>query len=210
MSLFRWPLLAVWLLLVPVAGSAGPATDLHGDALPASAVARLGTVRLRHGCDALAFAPGGTVLASAGTDHRVRLWEVSSGKELLRLEGHTHYVSAIAFSADGKTLVSASLDGTLRVWEAANGKLVRSFGSGKPELAVLALVIAPDRRTLITAGWDRTVRVWDLTTGKEQKALTDHRATTVRVALSPDGKHFATTGPGGAVVVREVASSKQA
>src|SRR5436305_2885444 len=79
-----------------------PAVDLHGDALPAGAIARLGTVRLRHGAHGLAFAPDSKTFASAGSDHHIRIWEVASGKELLRLEGHTHPVFAVVFTANGK------------------------------------------------------------------------------------------------------------
>src|SRR5262245_12210038 len=56
--------------------------DLQGDALPEGAVARLGTVRFRHGnfIHDLAYSPDGKLLVSTSTD-ALRVWEVASGKE---------------------------------------------------------------------------------------------------------------------------------
>jgi WD40 repeat protein len=63
-----------------------PARDLHGDALPAGAVARLGSVRWRHGAPIsfVAFAPDGKSVISGGDDGFFRVWEYPSGKELRR------------------------------------------------------------------------------------------------------------------------------
>ena len=60
----------------------GPRTDFHGDPLPPGAVARLGTVRLRHShVDGLIFSKDGERLTSFSSDEKaVRVWDAASGK----------------------------------------------------------------------------------------------------------------------------------
>src|SRR5436305_12133920 len=98
----RWALavlaLATFLLIIDPAQPAGaddkkPAeakarTDPHGDALPAGALQRLGTVRFRHNATAIAYSPDGKILASGGHDNVIRLYDAASGRELRRLIGH--------------------------------------------------------------------------------------------------------------------------
>src|SRR5436190_1439049 len=73
----------------PAEASATPLarTDVYGDALPPGAVARMGTIRWRHG-DAIffvAYLPNGNQVVSASQDGTIRVWELATGKELRRL-----------------------------------------------------------------------------------------------------------------------------
>jgi len=66
---------------------------------------------------ALSFGKGGKVLASAGADGTVRIWDVESGKELQVLRGGGRPFHAVRFSPDGTTLAVGGRDGNVRVWE---------------------------------------------------------------------------------------------
>lgn len=65
---------------------------------------------------AIAYAPNGKMLASAGRDETVRLWNPKTGENLATLTGHGGLVTSVAFSPDGKQLFSGSGDGTVRLW----------------------------------------------------------------------------------------------
>lgn len=75
----------------------------HGNAHPAGG-------NLRPGINRVAFTPDGTILATAGLDGTVKLWDVATKKELRTLRGHSNRVLSVAIAPDGKTLASASED----------------------------------------------------------------------------------------------------
>src|SRR5205823_7529827 len=78
-------------------------SDRFGDPLPPRVLARLGTVRLRHGGQIyqIAFSPRGQTLASTGRDGMLRLWDAATGKELHRFGNSDHPAHYFAFSPEG-------------------------------------------------------------------------------------------------------------
>ena len=190
---------------------AATALDRHGDPLPANAIARLGTVRLRHsmGVRALAFTRDGQALASiGGNESNLLLWQVPSGKVLARLPnppavpGSGLFLHAVAFSEDGKTMAIADNDGTK-----GPGKITFfDFSPGRPdehrppalgkdryrfkvgEDVPIFLAFLPDGNLL---GGTREGRVylWDLD-GKEVQRFGNPGTPTVdhAFAVAADGK----------------------
>jgi WD40 repeat protein len=68
---------------------------------------------------AVAFAPGGRLLASAGMEGTVQLWDLASRKPAGDpLTGHQGPVLDVAFARSGRLLASAGADGTVRLWDA--------------------------------------------------------------------------------------------
>ncbi|HLO89138.1 MAG TPA: pentapeptide repeat-containing protein, partial [Nostocaceae cyanobacterium] len=106
----------------------------------------------------VAFSPDGKVLATGERDSRVRLWNPTSGKELLTLAGHSGSVRSVAWSGDGQTLASASDDKTVKLWDVRTGDCVRTL-EGHSNL-VNSVVWSGDGQTLASASGDKTVKLW--------------------------------------------------
>jgi WD40 repeat protein len=60
-------------------------------------------------------------LVTGSDDRTARVWDASSGAELLTLKGHTGTVSSASFSPDGSCLATGSLDCTAKVWDTRSG-----------------------------------------------------------------------------------------
>ena len=78
----------------------------------------------------VAFRPDGQQLAAAGADGSVRVFEVATGVERLKINSHADWVTDVCFSPDGKRIATASRDKTAKVFDAETGSLARHpFGT---------------------------------------------------------------------------------
>jgi WD40 repeat protein len=65
----------------------------------------------------VAYNPDGTLLAVAGGDGKVRIWDVGSGALVTTLAAHRNAATTVAFSPDGRWLPSGGLDARVILWQ---------------------------------------------------------------------------------------------
>jgi WD40 repeat protein len=165
------------------------------------------------------FLADGRRLFSSGRDKTIRVWEVTTGRELLKLitnDGRLIY--GLATSLDGRWLAALTdsdrnLGESIVVWDLTTGREAQRFKMrcGRPT----QLTFSPDGRLLAAAcgislpGEPGRVQVWDVTIGKEYAEFVGHKEHVLCLAFSADGRMLATGGFDHTVRLWELASGRQ-
>ena len=143
----------------------------------------------------LAFSLDGKLLASAGEDRTVILWDVERQTQLATLTGHQDWVYSVAFSPDGVTLASASGDCTIVLWDVADPKNPKLIGQPLRghQADVNTVAFSLDGRKLVSASQDTTIILWDVATQSiiGQQPLRGHNDRALRAVFQPNGERFA-------------------
>nr|WP_322685973.1 caspase family protein [Nostoc sp. DedQUE07]MDZ8132322.1 caspase family protein [Nostoc sp. DedQUE07] len=118
----------------------------------------------------------------------VQVWEASSGRVLLFLQGHEDGVKSVAFSPDGQRIISGSDDKTLRLWD-LNGLPIGQPFVGHED-GVKSVAFSPDGQRIISGSDDKTLRLWDLNGLPIGQPFVGHEDGVKSVAFSPDGQRI--------------------
>jgi WD40 repeat protein len=143
---------------------------------------------------ALAFSPDGRVLATAGYDRLIKLWDAAAGTELRTLKDHSDTVYGLAFSPDGKLLVSGSADRAVKVWDAATGGRLATLADATDW--VYAVAWSPDGRHVAAAGVDRSIRVYEVSATRNRlvQSVFAHAGPVTALLYSADGQTLYSLG----------------
>jgi WD40 repeat protein len=141
------------------------------------------------------FSPDGKLIASGGWGKSIKIWDATSGSELMDLTGHEGGVWCVAFSPDGQRLASASADKTVKVWDVQSGRELRTLrGHVK---GVCYVTFSPDGKRIASAEFGPAIKIWDAATGAEVANIQRRSMWVMGLAFSPDGRHIASCNKDG-------------
>ena len=162
----------------------------------------------------MAFARDGRLAVAAG--RHVAVSDRSVSRELFRSPPLPHNVAAVAWSADERHLLAMDMSGQFHRLASDTGRIVESPPWRVKLSSVVARfigvgvtpVISPDGKYVAFGTDDQAVDVWSLETGGRVLALKGHVRSVGRCAFSPDGKHLASAGGGGSLLIHEIPGGK--
>ncbi|HEX4954622.1 MAG TPA: WD40 repeat domain-containing protein [Thermoanaerobaculia bacterium] len=155
--------------------------------------------------NAVAFLGDGLTLAAGSGDSTLRLWDAASGRQRRVLHGHAGPIAALAASPDGRWLYSAGGDGSVRAWDLAALDPARTRWPLEQDM--YDLVFTADGSRAISTGWTGLTEIRDAASGRLLSAFPANEVSGVRLALSADGRHLATTGNDGRILLWDLASA---
>jgi WD40 repeat protein len=158
---------------------------------------------------ALVFSPDGSLLASAGYDRLIKLWNLETDSGPRVLADHSDTIYGLSFHPEGKLLASAAADRAVKVWDVASGK--RLYTLSDPTDWVYTVAWSPDGVHLTAAGIDKSIRIWEATAsgGKLVHAVFAHTQPVTRIVYANDGKTLYSISEGKNIKSWDTATMKE-
>jgi WD40 repeat protein len=144
------------------------------------------------------YSTDGKIIATAGGDNKILIWDASTGKLLKNLEGHSRPISSLKFSPNGLTILSYSEDKNAIIWDLLSGKML--YVLKDHFIGIGSSNFSPDGNLIVTGGGydgnigeDTTAKIWNTKSGVLLHTLEGHHKSLNDVVFSPDGKMVLTS-----------------
>lgn len=142
-------------------------------------------------------------------DGTLGLWDMGSGRELVRLTGaHDGAINAVALSEASGIIVSIGANGASQVWSLGSGKRLARFAPGTGG-AALGIVLSADGKLAITTYADGTINLWKTDSADQVSAFKASSSAIKAVALRSNDSLVVVGSADGKISIWDAASGKQ-
>jgi WD40 repeat protein len=127
-------------------------------------------------------------LISASDDGTLRVWDLTVGTEIARMQGHRGRIVGSTVGQGGKSILSIGEDGSLKEWDYGSWSVQRTLQIQKEPL--ISIAASHDGSLIVLAGETNQIRILDGTTWHEIAMLSGHTEWVTTVAISCDNKRL--------------------
>ena len=106
----------------------------------------------------VSFSPNRQILATAGIDDKVRIWNFS-GQKVAEWKTLQQSVNMVNFSPNGNFLATAGRDSTVKLWNLSGKNISQLKGI---QGSVTSISFSPEGKLLAAAGIDSNAAIWNL------------------------------------------------
>lgn len=145
--------------------------------------------QLSSGSRSVSLSSSGERVAALHQFRTVKVWDVTSGREIVSLKQQPRGIGGVTLSPDGTKLATVTTSGvqtTAHLWDAQTGERRATF-AGHDDY-VNAVAFSPDGKRIATAGKDHVLKIWDADSGRELRTLRGHQDSVEDVAFRRDGR----------------------
>lgn len=140
----------------------------------------------------LAVSEDGQLLAGAGYQNKVKVWNLATEERTATMSGHTGGILGIDFHPTQPWIVTGSLDQTARVWNYETQQEIQKFTDQLVQ--VKDVQFSPDGKQLATAAWDKSILLRSTKDWSIQHKLEGHVSIVNAITYGNDGDYLLSGG----------------
>ncbi|GFS76296.1 cilia- and flagella-associated protein 52 [Trichonephila clavipes] len=132
----------------------------------------------------------------------IRVWNVATSQELLRIEVPNMTCNAVFLMQDGRSIISGWDDGKIRAHTPETGHPLYTIEHAH-QCGVTVIIATADCLRIISGGGEGEVRVWDVTTSIQVlvRTMKEHKGGITCIRLKSDEKECVTSGADGSCII---------